>query len=236
MIRAAKLANGKISMPLSSSSVLLLSSYLYFFQCFPFPLPHFFSLSRTKGGARWISIRKFPPISIPPIPGFNLRAMQLARETIKSRTFDDFLGNADCVSLLTELFPPFPGICEVHFWSKLALIWSKRFMSLFHPWKLAARCWKRCIDCPPDYRVIRLFISILSIVIVRIDIFSFCEMHIRPLIWYKLKKRIIIIRKIYISKNLQNDTQKYSKYVSLHSCSRKISFRAGLVIINESDA
>lgn len=166
-----------------------------FFNVFPslfrtsFPSSLFHERKGEPGEYQLESFRAtVPPISIPPIPGFNLRAMQLARETIKSRTFDDFLGNADCVSLLTELFPPFPGICEVHFWSKLALIWSKRFMSLFHPWKLATRCWKRCIDCPPDCRVIRLFISILSIVIVRIDIFSFCEMHIRPLIWYKLKK------------------------------------------------
>ena len=63
-------------------------------------------------GTRWISIRKFPrhgsAVSIPRDLEFNLRAMQ--RRNLpwndKKSNFRRLLGNADCVSLLTEAAAP----------------------------------------------------------------------------------------------------------------------------------
>ena len=83
--------------------------FSFLFLCFVlyFVFPSFF-----LQGTRWISIRKFPrhgsAVSIPRDLGFNLRAMQrrnLPRNDKKSN-FRRLLGNADCVSLLTETAAP----------------------------------------------------------------------------------------------------------------------------------
>lgn len=89
--------------PFSFSFLFALSLLLFVFR---------FCLLFFLRGTRWISIKKFPrhgsAVSIPRDLEFNLRAMQ--RRNLpwndKKSNFRRLLGNADCVSLLTEAAAP----------------------------------------------------------------------------------------------------------------------------------